>query len=34
LNVVIQKVKEARKNKESVHIGYLGNIVDLWEKFA
>jgi len=34
LNELINRINTARKNKEAVSIGYLGNIVDLWEKFA
>lgn len=30
LNKVISRIKEAKQNKESVSIAYLGNIVDLW----
>ena len=31
LDKVIDRMQEARKNKEAVSIGYQGNIVDLWE---
>ncbi|HHJ09446.1 MAG TPA: urocanate hydratase [Bacteroidetes bacterium] len=31
LDQVIDRMMEARKNKEAVSIGYEGNIVDLWE---
>jgi len=32
LNVLIPRILEARANKEAVSLGYLGNIVDLWER--
>ncbi|MFA6924977.1 MAG: urocanate hydratase [Bacteroidales bacterium] len=31
---LIQRIEKARTDKEAVSLGYLGNIVDLWEKFA
>jgi urocanate hydratase len=31
---VLIRADKARKNKEAISIGYLGNIVDLWEKIA
>lgn len=31
---VLARADKARKNKEAISIGYLGNIVDLWEKIA
>lgn len=34
LDHLVQRVREATTNKEVVSIGYLGNIVDVWEKFA
>ncbi len=34
LDKLIIRIKIARKNKEAISLGYLGNIVDLWEKFA
>jgi urocanate hydratase len=34
INLVVKRVREARIEKEVVSIGYHGNIVDLWEKFA
>jgi urocanate hydratase len=34
LDSCIDRVKQARRNKEVVSIGYLGNIVDLWERVA
>ena len=33
LNTLTERVKIALKNKEIVSIGYLGNVVDVWEKF-
>ncbi|MCL4103872.1 UNVERIFIED_CONTAM: hypothetical protein GTU68_029189 [Idotea baltica] len=32
LDTLIPRILEARKNKEAVSLGYLGNIVDLWER--
>jgi len=34
LDLVIERVKKAKAKKEAVSIGYLGNVVDLWEKLA
>ncbi|MFH1051546.1 MAG: urocanate hydratase [bacterium] len=34
LDELINRIEKARINKEAVSIGYLGNIVDLWERFA
>ena len=34
INLLVIRVREARKKKEIVSIGYHGNIVELWEKFA
>jgi urocanate hydratase len=34
LSGVVQRIKKARSAKEVVSIGYLGNIVDLWERLA
>jgi urocanate hydratase len=34
LNRLVSRLKVAREKKEVVSIAYLGNIVDLWEKFA
>ena len=34
LDQLITRVKEAKRNKEAVSIGYNGNAVDLWEKLA
>ncbi len=31
LGELIPRIKEAQQNKEAVSLGYLGNIVDLWE---
>ncbi|MEN8885806.1 MAG: urocanate hydratase [Winogradskyella sp.] len=33
LDVLVSRVKKAKINKETVSIAYLGNIVDVWEKF-
>ncbi len=33
IDLLIQRVKVAKANKEVVSIAYLGNIVDIWEKF-
>lgn len=33
LNQLVLRVKEAKQNNETVSIAYLGNIVDVWEKF-
>ena len=33
LDHLVQRVKEAKANKETVSIAYLGNVVDVWEKF-
>jgi urocanate hydratase len=33
LDQLINRVQEAQTNKEAVSIAYLGNIVDVWEKF-
>lgn len=34
LDKLIDRVEEARDNKEAVSIAYHGNVVDLWEKFV
>jgi urocanate hydratase len=34
LDQLIDRMLEARKNKEAVSLAYLGNVVDLWEKLA
>jgi urocanate hydratase len=33
LDELVIRVREAQKNKEAVSIAYLGNVVDVWEKF-
>ncbi len=33
LDELMARVRKAKENKEAVSIAYLGNIVDLWEKF-
>jgi urocanate hydratase len=33
MDTLIQRVKKAQAEKETVSIAYLGNIVDVWEKF-
>ncbi|TRZ43096.1 urocanate hydratase [Robertkochia solimangrovi] len=33
LEQLVSRVKEAQNNKETVSIAYLGNVVDVWEKF-
>jgi urocanate hydratase len=33
INDLVQRVKSAQDNKEVVSIAYLGNIVDVWERF-
>lgn len=34
LNVVVEEIKRAKKAKQSLSIGWLGNIVELWERLA
>jgi urocanate hydratase len=34
LDKLIVRAKQAQKNKEAISIGYLGNIVDLWERLS
>ena len=34
LDTLVDRVKEAKENKEVVSIAYEGNVVDVWEKFA
>ena len=34
LEELIQRIEKARTKKEAVSLGYLGNIVDLWERLA
>lgn len=33
LDILANRVKKAKENKEVVSIAYLGNIIDVWEKF-
>jgi urocanate hydratase len=33
LNVLTNRVKQAKQRREIISLGYLGNIVDVWEKF-
>ncbi len=33
LDDLVKRIRDAKKNKEVVSIAYLGNIVDVWEKF-
>ncbi|TYB75781.1 urocanate hydratase [Bizionia myxarmorum] len=33
LDVLVSRVEKAKKNHETISIAYLGNIVDVWEKF-
>lgn len=33
LDQLVTRVREAQQNKEAVSIAYLGNVVDVWEKF-
>lgn len=33
LEVLVKRVAEAKTNQETVSIAYLGNVVDVWEKF-
>ncbi|MBB4119730.1 urocanate hydratase [Mesonia hippocampi] len=34
LDKLVARVRKAKENKEVISIAYLGNIVDVWEKFA
>lgn len=34
LDEIVARIEKARANKEAVSLAYLGNIVDLWEKFV
>ncbi|HRI80616.1 MAG TPA: urocanate hydratase, partial [Cyclobacteriaceae bacterium] len=34
LDQLVKRVAEAKRNKETVSLAYLGNIVDVWERFA
>jgi urocanate hydratase len=33
LNVLTNRVRQAKQNREVISLGYLGNIVEVWEKF-
>ncbi len=33
LNALVERTNRAKKNQETISIAYLGNIVDVWEKF-
>lgn len=34
LDNLVQRVRNAQQNKETVSLAYLGNVVEVWEKFA
>jgi urocanate hydratase len=34
INELINRVKQAKQNEEVVSIAYIGNVVDVWERFA
>ncbi len=34
IEVLLERVRTAQKNKETVSLAYLGNVVEVWEKFA
>ncbi len=34
LNELVERVRKAQKNRETVSIAYEGNVVDVWERFA
>ncbi len=34
LDELVKRVAEARKSREAISLAYLGNIVDVWERFA
>jgi urocanate hydratase len=34
LDDLVARIKEAQKNKEAVSMAYVGNVVDMWEKFV
>lgn len=34
LDELVDRVRKAQQNQESVSLAYLGNVVDVWEKFA
>ena len=34
MDILVKRVAEAKRNREAVSLAYLGNIVDVWERFA
>ncbi len=34
LDVLVKRVAEARRNKEATSLAFVGNVVDVWERFA
>ena len=34
VDCIIERVKEAKKKKESVSIAYVGNVIDVWKRFV
>lgn len=34
LDVLVERVRKAQENEETVSLAYLGNVVDVWEKFS
>lgn len=34
IEVLVSRIKEARKNNEQTSIAFLGNIVDVWERLS
>ncbi len=34
IEILVERVRTAQKNKETVSLAYLGNVVEVWEKFA
>lgn len=34
LDALIRRIEEARRRKQAVSLGYLGNVVDMWERFV
>jgi urocanate hydratase len=34
MEVLIKRIREAKKNEEQTSIAFLGNIVDVWERLA
>ena len=34
IDILLIRAEQARRNKEAISIGYLGNVVDLWERIA